>query len=969
MNQLEIHKKIDKFFKAGVGVADVDVAKDLIKKNFDAKDYFFFKADENWLDWLWENGFLVAIKEKADDPTKFSYTIPELEYLSRIAEVQPDKVFKIIKSVEISKENFNPEVINRFLWTINKMPVEQIKELTRKIKDDNWPYLMRKFNRSVYEYNKIVEKLAENKEYKALLEITEAILKVKNKEDKKDSHSLDKYFYLNHITEIKLFDVLVNIENNEWQEKALKLLVRIFEQIIKQQEKDGNVFEYQDTFVLYEADFFDVNLKNKRTMSNREDFDNLVITIKQLFKKVIESKCENDDNLDDLLKLIKDLSLKNCLAWRLYLFVLAQCPDKFKEEIKEALFKIFNVGERYFEVESGAEYYWLLGKCFNILDEDDQKKYIDEIFEYFNENLGDKDKEGWRKRDGKKILLTIKDFLGEKKEEAEKVFSISLEKDKHEPEPISSGVEVGSVNRCSPEPVSGYSVKEIIKKLKTEWTPEKLKEKYKDDDFRKPRGAGGLSDELKRDFKKRPKEYLENLNKFFDERNIYPHYLYSILRSIEEMSRDNFSFDDDMEKIINLFVEIQERGIENFEIEEMEEEWLANWVAVCRAVADIMLLFLQKEKIGKELYSNYRKELLDIIEYLLSIEQSPSKEDEGKKYGDLFGIAINSVRGRAYDVFVTFVYLDGDKKLSKEVKEIFKNILNEKSLPMRFIVGRYLATFYFRDKKFIKKRFEKLFPKDKKDIYLATWEGYLSNTLYSQLFNELKDYYEYAIGIDLVGDDKREHYKDPDEALAVHLALAYTYLDLKIDDPLFNQFWNKKNIKRLKEFISFIGRSCLSKNEIDDEWLKKNNVNKEKLIKFWDWVLKEKQDEKEIFSAFGYWLNPAREILDDKVVIRNISESLKLSGGMMDWDYALMERLSEFATKFPKETLEMLNYYFFNSVGEYSTERYFRLSGSQLEKSLKIIYEKGEKSKVKEMINSLMEKGGREFWNLKRIVE
>ena len=79
MKQLELHKQIDVFFKAGVRSAKADLALSLIS-NEDAKRYFFSRADENWLTWLWQNKFFEPLKKKAEDPTRYSYRLPELEW-------------------------------------------------------------------------------------------------------------------------------------------------------------------------------------------------------------------------------------------------------------------------------------------------------------------------------------------------------------------------------------------------------------------------------------------------------------------------------------------------------------------------------------------------------------------------------------------------------------------------------------------------------------------------------------------------------------------------------------------------------------------------------------------------------------------------------------------------------------------------------------------------------------------------
>ena len=105
MNQLELHKKIEEFFKAGISSADVKVAQDLLT-NDDARRFFFSQADERWFNWLWNEGFLDEVKNKADNPTRVAYRMPELEYLTRIAE----------KNVQLNKiKNKKREVIKCYI--------------------------------------------------------------------------------------------------------------------------------------------------------------------------------------------------------------------------------------------------------------------------------------------------------------------------------------------------------------------------------------------------------------------------------------------------------------------------------------------------------------------------------------------------------------------------------------------------------------------------------------------------------------------------------------------------------------------------------------------------------------------------------------------------------------------------------------------------------------------------------------
>jgi len=309
------------------------------------------------------------------------------------------------------------------------------------------------------------------------------------------------------------------------------------------------------------------------------------------------------------------------------------------------------------------------------------------------------------------------------------------------------------------------------------------------------------------------------------------------------------------------------------------------------------------------------------------------------------------------------------------VKEIYKKILNDNSLAVRFVIGRYLATFYFRNKEYITELLPEVFPKDdpeQKDIYLATWEGYLSNTLYDKLFNVLGDYYSCAIKIEPKNYTDRKYLKGLDETLAVHIALAFAHLGLEMSDPLFKQFWDTVNTTRHKEFISFIGRSCLTRDQAGDEWLKQNKVSKEKLVSFWDWALNNVSEPKAL-SAFGFWINQNKEVLDDNIVVEKIALTMKKSDGNIDWDYGLLKRLPIFAEKNSSKTLEIISSYLLDSKNNLNQNRQAPLLyQEEIKEAMKIIYKSGDEGieqRVTDLINILIEKGSSMFWGFKDVLK
>ena len=365
-----------------------------------------------------------------------------------------------------------------------------------------------------------------------------------------------------------------------------------------------------------------------------------------------------------------------------------------------------------------------------------------------------------------------------------------------------------------------------------------------------------------------------------------------------------------------------------------------------------------------------------IIKYLLSIKSSPDVEDDKRESNEPAHVAINSVRGQAYRAFVQFTYNDGNKTLSDDVKLLYEHVLDtDTSNAVRFTIGQFLASFYFRDIPFTKSLLPKIFPKDetgKEKLYFATWEGYLASSLYKELFEELESYYEYAIKTDPNTYPDRKYLKGLDETLAAHIALAYAHFDFNNADLLFDLFWKTPNETRHYEFVSFIGRTCITRSQAGDAWFAENKVSKEKLIGFWDWILAtDIKIEPKAFSGFGFWINPDKEIIDEKIIIKNLSITLEKSEGEVDWDYGMTRRMKVFAEIDPANTLEVIRHFLLHD-GELNSHRRVPLFSidSEIKDALEIIYKNDVlKPKVIKLINLLIEKGSSVFWGLKDILD
>lgn len=975
MTQIELHSNIDSLLAGGVENANADGVRILLSKNNDAKSYFFSTVDESWFDWLWKNGFLDIYQNQDTDGTKSS-KMSELQYITRVVEKIPASINRFILSTPISEANFNSEVINRFFRILGIFPAQEIKKLLPKVLKENWVELMSGFNQSGYEYRKVVEKLRSERDFDSLLVLTRIILTLRDKGESRSGKSFsdDDLFYLKDIVDTEIFEAILDDENNK-VEASLKVFTDLLIQVVSfENPEEEEVFSVSEPFYLRDVDLFTINLIQENRSYSKEDLKSLIAVTKELIEKSFRNVCGNEIELKRLYTTYLQPLPDSYTLWRLKLFAISRCPEQFKVELKDAFFRVFNVGERYFEIDGGAEYHHALVLCFGVLDLAIKREYISSVFAYYGAVLDDQDIQGWRKRDGLEILDYIADHLTpEEKERAKVVFGEIPTAGRRTPHASIEMGRGGAVQHKSHVSLADFEIDEIIEHLKSDWSPEVLNEQFKDDDFLAPRGAEGLGDALKADFRVRIDQYFAHLNEFFDRESIHSSYLYSLLRDVDEMLRNKLTLTDEQNlALLKLFDLIRTSGEADGFVRVEDRSWLADWITVHKISADILLGILATSKDSAWFRAN-RELILSLIRYLLSIESSPAPDEDDPKFGGPFHVALNSVRGQAYTAFVQFVYNDG-KVLAPDVKVLFEKVLDfDTSNPIRFLIGHYIATFFFRDKPYIKELMSRIFPKGeigKEKIYFASWEGYLANTLYGDLFEELREYYQYAISLESDSYPDREYFKGLDETLATHLALEFAHFDFSIDDPLFVSFWDTPNENRHYEFVSFIGRSCLTRDQAGDKWLKDNNVSKGKLTEFWDWLLTtEKSIEPKAFSGFGFWVNPDKEVLDEKIITKNLALSLKKSNGEIDWDYGLMQRIKVFAEIDPTNALVIItNLLLLDDELNPNRRAYFG-ADSEIKKALTIIYKNDTlKPKVEELINALIEKGSSAFWDLKDVL-
>lgn len=1010
MSQIELHNKINSILRSDAKDLEAEEIATLIHANPDARQFFFSRADERWLTWLWENGFLDSIKLKSETPTRYSYSSPELAYLEKVVQKDPKTVTDIILNVTITPDTFNPEVIDRFCRIAGKLPVAELIRIVPKIREERWIPLMGVFNQFGFEYERMFQILSEAKEYETILILAEAVLTLRTKDEMASDarqYINENPFYFSELRYTKVFEYLTLVDDGA-KEKAFQLLTGLLEKIIlKTPSGNTKVFAKDETFHLLNVDdFTTLSLFGQQPGSSNEDVVMLVAAIKILAEQLVKTKCNNNRDIEDFYtKLLAPLP-DSSTFWRLRLFVFSLCPAGFKEEIKLVLPRIFV--ENYHELNT-IEYKNLLLNGFIVLDDIDKRQYVQDVFTFFGKKVDDHHVQEWLTRDGLKIMSCICGQLTEKEqEECLTIFGQKCDPT-YQPKVPPRDIYAGTVHARAPltlEELGKMPIPSICNKLKNNWTPAQLRPQNQAEDFLHPLNAEGVGSLLKEDMTQRLQEYVSNAEKFFDREKLDAHYTYAFFRGIEEIIRESKVRIDDINwmGIIILCLQIQGSGEKQpFEDTNRGERdiyggWLASWMAIHSVMADV-LLKLTTEKDGKIPFEfgDCRDNLLGIIQYLFT-QQDPNLKDEkietakhkvkspGQDYelGDPFTTAINSVRGRAFQVLTNFVYLDGKKysnddtvKIAKDVKKIYEEVLErENTQAVMFMFGHYLPSYYYRDKAWMRGLLSQVFPEmtEKLDLYLAAWEGYLATSLYEEMFADpaIKKLYYRAIDNNPDEYTKRRYTTELDEGLAVHLALAFMYYEFGFDNDLFKKFWNASNTDRSSGFIGFIGRSFVSgDNKQSEKLLGEKPAAKQKIQHFWDWAL-EHCKEIEALKEFGFWMNAEKGVFELSWQAERAKRTLEKTGGIVEWDFGLMRSMPTFAKNAPTQTLEILRQLLLlGGIRSKRMQRPFYMENESFE-AFKILYQDGDenfKKKIYTLIDDLIREGGSTFWRLKDVVE
>ncbi len=959
---------------------------ELINVDLDARRYFFHKADERWLDWLWRNGYLDAIKKEAATP--FTTRTPELNYLLRMAEKRPAVVVDIMLDTPISTDTRSQEVAYGFLRLCSALPADQLARVVDKIRAERWIQLIDAiYTHSSFECEEMLKTLADETYFENLLVLAEAVLAVRPQEELENAPlHRNNPFYLKYLTRTDIFSLLASLET-EYAEAALALAI----------QKLSEVLTASNNYWLLEVDFFSLQLDQANSW--QEEVRELAALVKTLAVRLIGKRCNN-------AQIVRDVYVRHFVSLpdsrvirRLRFYVLSLCPSALKDHLKQAFFSLFEA-DNYYDVSSGTEYKKALRQGFHILSVEGRKHFIERVLDTFG-------RQPEKKQYGSHILSMILPFLDELpdlKERVEKEGFV-LNPD-YEPRPdIDMGDDearfVSSRAPVSQEEFGQLPLAEIARRLRYEWTPADLNARNTEDDFYNPINASGVGDRLQKDMPERLQQYAENASLFFDRIALDQHYTYTFLVGIQEAIKNHRELASEViwDGVIDLCCAIRDSGKrEPFErgqrVSGWHDTWLADWDAVHSAMADVLReLFTKQDGQTRVDFGRYRDQIYGTVTYLLT-HPDPSPVDEqfkitesapgikamhddadGRWATDPLTMAINTVRGRAFEVFYLFVVLDGDK-IRSDVKQLYEEVLlRENTRALMFMFGRYLSNIYFRDKDWTRRLLPLIFSKDaaKTWLYSAAWEGYLSARLYGEMISDPAIQHLYQRALFLTDSDfppRQKHTKEPAEGIAEHLALAFMHFkEFDLDHQLLQAFWKKENPKQHAHFVQSLGRFFIL-NDDSEEFFARNPESKNRLKELWDWLL-QKQENQEVFEKFGLWIDLDNGVFEPAWLARRVRKTLEKTNGILEWHYENLKPVPQLAEAAPKETLEIARLYLLQSGvhgSEQGTLWHWNHDNKWVE-AFEILHSNPTtEAPATALINRLVGEGGRALWPLKKIL-
>jgi hypothetical protein len=818
---------------------------------FEHRRYFFDRCDNpDWLELLNKRKAFSSPQEpvKRDKYIQF-VGWPESQYLARIANRKPQEVYEIIK--DLTSEN--QSVLDDSLDAALNSPADTASQYVKIIIDKGWLrglYNLRLPDKAA----DLMEKLAVEGKTDEAISLASEIFSLRIYEPVQTSDDSNNQFSFFHPDAKPYFD--------EWRfgeiaQKKTKILaslrpVDLFEVFVNKLQDALKLEKRFDS--KSENDFYEYshiwrpNLEHVRNL-NREDAKNVLID------SLIDLINVNKDNTDIIGGFIKILQKhQQALFIRIEMFLYRTVSMPPLNDIE----KILTDKKIIISYNLRREYLPLLEKYFTQLSKNGQdiilkiidagpnfKRTEDMSEEQFNAMVI-----RWQSLYYQRIEKFLTSPYKEKFEKISGKYGPAVDDDG---EIRVTGGWIGDESPLNEEQLAELDAEEAIEYMRNYKEPE--------DAFPKSTSSG-LGIIFSKVVSKNPEKYISHANLLLKSK-VKPLYIYQFLNGLRETIKEKKKLN--WQPVIELCYSVlfANKTDEPSEIESANNHEL-NWQSVRKAIVDLIGAILGDNDCGVPI--DLREPIWKIL-LELSADNDPTPEYEKKDGGgnlDPMTLAINTVRGEAMHAVVNYgLWLarnhkkeegKGVFKMPLEMQQVLENHLDpskDPSLAVRSVYGWRLPNLFYLNRDWTISKLDTIFPpqKEMQLFFIAALEGYLSNSVYKDIFEALKKVYWDAIVLLGKNQDKAGYrVADIDERLPQHLMVVYIR-DSKHDD-LIQHFFSDAPAKVRGQAINFLGRVIL--REVSGYADKEIVV--ERIGKLWDQRISSSgTTETEELQEFGWW--------------------------------------------------------------------------------------------------------------------
>lgn len=962
------------------------------------KYHFYRKVKPSWVKLLEKDGF-ISDEINKNAPKDRRQGSDEIIFLDRASKECPNYVARSLLKI-CPPDKLHHWTTRQFLDISLDLPKVEFIKLVPKILSEKWLEAVDSRTYSdVYLRDLFIKELRKYEMYEDLLVAIKSMLELKEGQGKSYEEEIEDFkISMIDLIGTPLFEYLLERPNQKFIDGALSILIEKTNQLIeKYSANDGKLSEEEitensidfaanDPLGLVSQDISFLCEKNDGHRYTRSDdgLRYLLFILKKILRKEITD--DKQEALNIYEKYLGNFKSSNStivdspVVWRLRLYLLSLAPGQFGEEGKKLLFHIFS-GWAFSYVMPSEEYFIALRGEFNYLSAEDKKEYIEKVVD-LHENY-ETDYPDYIKQKASDVLGMLEDYINNSSDTQKLLSSAGIVPNyNYKPEPNDAfKITTGWVSPEAPigeESFSEIPVIDIADKLRTDWTSSELDKMNTADNQFSPINVKGVGDLLTKDIPKRIADYCANPSLFFEIGVLDPHYTHYYFEGINKAistSPDKISAKE-LDNLINLCLLIlKPNGDISILDNPRHNPYRSAIISMINFIE--LILKLKDEEIITYLRNN-RGNLLKIVNILLSSNDPVPREEEkleeaifhvvegeNANIPDPIHIAINSIRGLAYQLFIEFIHFDADSfhneakvRIAADVKSIQEGLLmRENTRAIYSLFGRHMHSLYFSDKEWFYKHIPNIFPKDisKKNMYTAAWEGFIFSRIYGSIVSDPEMQEVYLRGFKLKENDFPPNQKrvvNIDQRIAQTIALAYLNMEnFDSESLLYKRFWEERSVSSHQHFIRFLCLTVLNGSITNNFW-------QEKVKNLWNEVLKKDEGELLPLKEFGYLMTLKNNKFGVEYLASMVVKTLEKTKGRLSTYDPIRQSIKELAERLPEKALSIIELIFLRELDE--GEYYHDITGFdgyEWREAFRIMRNKlGETKEGKKKCEDLLEK-------------